>query len=142
MGCGTTTSNESATDAKCASSCSGVCSVGAIGCTTGWQEWPEPEALLRPDACATTPASSGQPETGESLAIGYDGPWCCERAVAQGVAVCDECADASAGYSAAMAPVREAADPAVRARVWRWMVGLSVGFWLTVTLLGLRGCWG
>lgn len=104
MGCGTTTSNESATGAKCASSCSGVCSVGAIGCTTGWQEWHAPEALLRPDACATTPASSGQPETEESPETG--------------------------------------ADTAVRARVWRWMVGLSVGFWVAVAMLGLRGCWG
>lgn len=32
-------------------------------------------------------------------------------------------------------------DPAVRARVWRLAMGLSVGFWLTVALLGLRGCW-
>lgn len=31
-------------------------------------------------------------------------------------------------------------DPALRARVWRLAVGLSVGFWLTVALLGLRGC--
>lgn len=89
--------------AKCGNSCSGVCSVGAIGCTTGWQEWPEPEALLRPDACATTQPSSGAEGTEESLATG--------------------------------------ADQAVRARVWRWMVGLSVGFWVAVSLLGLRGCW-
>lgn len=102
MGCGTTTSNESATDAKCASSCSGVCSVGAIGCTTGWQEWPAPEALLRPDACETTQPSSVVAETEASPETG--------------------------------------AEPAVRARVWRWMVGLSVGFWVAVTLLGLRGC--
>lgn len=33
-------------------------------------------------------------------------------------------------------------DPAIRARVWRLAMGLSVAFWLTVTLLGLRGCWG
>lgn len=96
-----TTMNDTAP--KCGKSCSGVCSVGAIGCTTGWQEWPEPEALLRPDACATTPASSGQPETGESPETG--------------------------------------ADQAVRARVWRWAMGLSVGFWAVVALLGLRGCW-
>lgn len=31
-------------------------------------------------------------------------------------------------------------DPAIRARVWRWMVGLSVGFWVAASLLGLRGC--
>lgn len=31
-------------------------------------------------------------------------------------------------------------DPAIRARVWRLAMGLSVGFWLTVALLGLRGC--
>lgn len=98
------TCKTSATDAKCASSCSGVCSVGGIGCTTGWQEWPEPEALLRPDACATTRPSNGAEETGESLGTG--------------------------------------ADPAVRARVWRWAMGLSVGFWVSVALLGLRGCWG
>lgn len=103
MGCGTTTLNESATSAKRGSSCSGVCSVGAIGCTTGWQDWSEPEALLRPDACATMPPSSGDEETEESLGTG--------------------------------------ADPAVRARVWHLAMGLSVAFWLTVTLLGLRGCW-
>lgn len=33
-------------------------------------------------------------------------------------------------------------DPAIRARVWRLAMGLSVGFWVAVTLLGLRGCWG
>lgn len=33
-------------------------------------------------------------------------------------------------------------DPALRARVWRLAMGLSVAFWLTVALLGLRGCWG
>lgn len=31
-------------------------------------------------------------------------------------------------------------DPAIRARVWRLAMGLSVGFWMTVALLGLRGC--
>ena len=34
---------------------------------------------------------------------------CCEKATAQGVAVCTDCADASAGYQAAMAPVRSEA---------------------------------
>lgn len=33
-------------------------------------------------------------------------------------------------------------DPAIRARVWRLAMGLSVGFWVAVSLLGLRGCWG
>lgn len=102
MTCETTKST--AIDAKCASSCSGVCNTAAIGCTTGWQEWPEPEALLRPDAYATTRPSSGAEAIEESLETG--------------------------------------ADPVVRARVWRWMVGLSVGFWVAVSLLGLRGCWG
>lgn len=31
-------------------------------------------------------------------------------------------------------------DPALRARVWRLAMGLSVGFWVAVSLLGLRGC--
>lgn len=101
MTCETTKSTD--TDAKCASSCSGVRNAGGIGCTTGWQEWPEPEALLRPDGCATTPPSNGAEETEGSPETG--------------------------------------ADPAVRTRVWRWMVGLSVGFWVAVSLLGLRGCW-
>lgn len=102
MTCETTKST--ATAAKCGSCCSGACNTGAIGCTTGWQEWPEPEAVLRPDACETMPPSSGHEETEENLGTGV--------------------------------------EPAVRARVWRLAMGLSVGFWLTVTLLGLRGCWG
>lgn len=35
------------------------------------------------------------------------GTWCCEAGQRQGVQVCAECAEASRGYSAAMAPVRE-----------------------------------
>ncbi|CAB3665412.1 hypothetical protein LMG26696_03594 [Achromobacter pulmonis] len=31
-----------------------------------------------------------------------DGPWCCERGEAQGVKVCQECAEISAGYQASM----------------------------------------
>lgn len=31
-----------------------------------------------------------------------DGPWCCERGEAQGVQVCQECAEISAGYQASM----------------------------------------
>ncbi|CUI53217.1 hypothetical protein [Achromobacter xylosoxidans] len=31
-----------------------------------------------------------------------DGPWCCERGEAQGVRVCQECAEISAGYQASM----------------------------------------
>lgn len=104
MGCGTTTLNESATSAKRGSSCSGVCNVGAIGCTSGSRVWPDHEAVLRPDACETMPPSSGQPETEE----------CPETGV----------------------------DHAVRARMWRLAMGLSVGFWVAVSLLGLRGCWG
>src|SRR5690606_7866740 len=43
----------------------------------------------------------------------YKGPWCCERAEAQGVPVCEECAEASAGYSAAMgSEATAAAQPA------------------------------
>ncbi len=34
----------------------------------------------------------------------YAGPWCCELGQATGVPVCDACAEASAGYSAAMGP--------------------------------------
>lgn len=60
--------------------------------------------LVRKDACAKTPPSSGHEETEENLGTGV--------------------------------------EPAVRARVWRLAMGLSVAFWLTVTLLGLRGCWG
>ena len=33
--------------------------------------------------------------------------WCCEQGQAAGVPVCNACAEVSAGYSAAMAPVRE-----------------------------------
>ena len=33
--------------------------------------------------------------------------WCCERGQQQGVQVCDECAEISAAYSAAMRPVRD-----------------------------------
>lgn len=102
MGCGTTTSNESATAAKCGSCCSGACNTGAIGCTSGSRVWPDHEAVLRPDSCEMMPPSSGQEATEESLGTGV--------------------------------------DPAVRARVLRWAAGLSVGFWLTVALLGLRGC--
>lgn len=36
--------------------------------------------------------------------------WCCEAGQRQGVQVCAECAEASRGYSAAMAPVREGAE--------------------------------
>lgn len=35
--------------------------------------------------------------------------WCCEAGQRQGVQVCAECAEASRGYSAEMAPVREGA---------------------------------
>lgn len=34
--------------------------------------------------------------------------WCCPAGEALGVAICPECAQASAAYSAAMAPVRSA----------------------------------
>jgi hypothetical protein len=33
--------------------------------------------------------------------------WCCEKGQAAGAPVCDECAEISAGYSAAMAPIRK-----------------------------------
>lgn len=102
MTCETTTST--AIGAKCGSCCSGACNVAAIGCTSGSRVWPEPVAVLRPDACEMMPPSSGQEATEESLGTGV--------------------------------------EPAVRARVWRLAVGLSVGFWLMVALLGLRGCWG
>lgn len=40
----------------------------------------------------------------------YQGPWCCEKGQAAGKPLCDECADASAAYSAAMAPELESLE--------------------------------
>lgn len=42
----------------------------------------------------------------EPEAVSWPGPWCCERGEASGVQVCEDCAEASAGYSAAMQPER------------------------------------
>lgn len=36
--------------------------------------------------------------------------WCCPTGEALGMRVCDECAETSQAYSAAMAPVREGAE--------------------------------
>ena len=36
--------------------------------------------------------------------LDYKGPWCCEKGQAQGVPVCDECAEISAGYQSCMGP--------------------------------------
>lgn len=40
----------------------------------------------------------------------YKGPWCCEQGQAQGVPVCDECAEISAGYQAAMSSDAQKCD--------------------------------
>ena len=38
--------------------------------------------------------------------LDYKGPWCCENGQAQGVPVCDECAEISAGYQSCMGRTR------------------------------------
>ncbi|MFY2599515.1 dATP/dGTP pyrophosphohydrolase domain-containing protein, partial [Achromobacter xylosoxidans] len=42
------------------------------------------------------------------------GPWCCERGEAQGVKVCQECAEISAGYQASMRGDKDGAEQALK----------------------------
>lgn len=60
----------------------------------------EPMAPMQPflDACAEV----GQIIADTTPEPEYAGPWCCEQGEQLNVAVCDECATASAGYSQAM----------------------------------------
>ncbi|WP_343718779.1 hypothetical protein [Achromobacter dolens] len=59
-----------------------------------WTELAESAAYHAKYACQCIRALKTQADK--------DGPWCCERGEAQGVKVCQECAEISAGYQASM----------------------------------------
>ena len=67
---------------------------------------------LNPDADAAVAAVAqalGLPVEVVAECVEPSEVWCCQTGEALGMRVCDECAEASRGYSAAMAPVREGA---------------------------------
>lgn len=71
------------------------------------------EELAKASAPAPAPAAEAQPVVTTEAAPVADAATCCEKAQDQGVQVCEECAEISAGYQAAMGPSaaqEEAAD--------------------------------